>query len=112
MLGVVDINVNLIFNEGSFSWHFFFFRPKNLYIFSLKDNKFFPINNGFTFDRERELWVIKIISLDAIICYDSENSIYFYKIDWSKSQIELLSKNKGDCRIYEMMKHSSLLCNI
>ena len=49
------IFVNLILNEGSFSWQFFFFCPKKLYIFSLKDNKLSPINNGFTFDREEEV---------------------------------------------------------
>ena len=49
------IFVNLIFNKGSFSWQFFFFCPKKLYIFSLKDNKLSPINNGFTFDREEEV---------------------------------------------------------
>ena len=64
-------------------------------MFSLQDNKFSPINNGFTFDREG-LRVCKIISAEAIICIDEELSIYFNKIDWSKSHIELLHKNKGN----------------
>jgi hypothetical protein len=82
--------------------------PKKLYIFSLQDNKLFPINNGFTFDRDEGVYVYKIISLEAIICKD-EGSIYFYKIDWSKSQIELLHKKKESEKIYDLMKYSSLI---
>ena len=37
------------------------------------------------------------------------HSIYFYKINWKKSQIELLHKNKGDYKIDDLMKQSSLI---
>jgi hypothetical protein len=47
--------------------------------------------------------------LEAIICKDSHQSIYWNKIDWSKSQIELLHKNKGDYGTNDFMKYSSLI---
>jgi hypothetical protein len=37
------------------------------------------------------------------------HSIYFYKIDWSKSQIELLHWNKGEYSITDLMRQSSLI---
>jgi hypothetical protein len=71
-----------------------------------------PINNGFTLDRS-VYWVdvLKIISLEAIIARGNhlDESIHLYKIDWSKSQIELLHKKKGFYNSGDLMKHSSLI---
>jgi hypothetical protein len=49
--------------------------------------------------------------LEAIIARESDldESIHLYKIDWSKSQIELLHKKKGYYEYNDLMKHSSLM---
>ena len=47
--------------------------------------------------------------MEAIICQD-KHSIYFYKIDWSKSQIEFLHRDRNySINDYDLMKHSSLI---